>query len=225
MCLQSEGWVACKPDPTPLPMVSTHMDPQRLLFSHSSGLKHPSHPITADAQLPKRTGRAWWNWGQSEFEGTWWGPLGYGVSCRSQTFVSTLEWHLKFKALKRRSHQKVSATFSDWSSNLFKREIWSFSKWRIIHEEMLKCNIMLLNINGCSSCRTNYSQGLRLNQWPLIQTLLPGPSVSCRLVHEHMFTLTDAPCVLSSVWRWIINYQQTWTPTWIRATGKNIKKT
>lgn len=103
---------SCRLDPTPLPMVCTDTEPHQVLFSHRTALKHPSHPITADARLPKRTGRAWWNWGQSEFEGTWWGPLGYGVSCRARTFVSPSKWHLTFKAMKKRSHQMIFSTFS-----------------------------------------------------------------------------------------------------------------
>lgn len=95
-----EAW---RPDPTSLPMVRSDMEPLGLPFSHSTALKHPSHPITADARVPNRTGRAWWNWGQSEFEGTWWGPLGNGVSCRARTFVSPSEGHCKCTSIKRGS--------------------------------------------------------------------------------------------------------------------------
>lgn len=95
---------SCRLDPSPLPMVCTDTEPHQLLFSHSAALLiHPSHPITSEAGLPKRTWRAWWNWGQSEFEGKWSGPLGYGVSCRVQTFVFSSEWHLKFRAIKKRA--------------------------------------------------------------------------------------------------------------------------
>lgn len=45
--------------------------PHQLLFSHSTALKHPSHPITAETE--------------SEFESMWWSPLGYRVSCIAQT--------------------------------------------------------------------------------------------------------------------------------------------
>lgn len=93
-----EAW---RPDPTSLPMVRSDTEPLGLPFSHSTSLKHPSHPITADAKVPNRTGRAWWNWGLSEFEGTWWGPLGNGVSCRARTFVSPSEGHYKCKSMKR----------------------------------------------------------------------------------------------------------------------------
>lgn len=50
-----EAW---RPDPISLPMVRSDKEPLGLPFSHSSALKHPSHPITADARVPNRTGRA-----------------------------------------------------------------------------------------------------------------------------------------------------------------------
>lgn len=49
---------ACRLDPHSLPMVRWDTEPHQLLFSQSTALKHPSHPITVDAGLPKRTGRA-----------------------------------------------------------------------------------------------------------------------------------------------------------------------
>lgn len=48
----------CRLGPSLLPMVSPDTGPHHVPFSHSTALKHPSHPITADAGLPKRAGRA-----------------------------------------------------------------------------------------------------------------------------------------------------------------------
>lgn len=72
-----------------LPINLSDSGPHPLLLSHISALEHPSHPINNEAGPLKRTGRAWRNWGQNDFEGTSWSSIGHGILCRARSFCGT----------------------------------------------------------------------------------------------------------------------------------------
>lgn len=56
-CVFAGGGRVARRD-THLPMVGAGRRPHQVLSSSSAAPKHPSHPITTDAGLPKRAGRA-----------------------------------------------------------------------------------------------------------------------------------------------------------------------
>lgn len=58
ICKRRSDGRACKQEPIPLPMVCTNTGPHQVSFSNRTALNHLSHPITANAGLPKRARRA-----------------------------------------------------------------------------------------------------------------------------------------------------------------------